>query len=261
MSDHSTPRIARPWTEGDLNAALHTLCPPPVSSADLADLRAGLFGGRSLTLPASSARVARLKRLRGRKAVIAAGSVVAVLGAGTVGVSAANGVFDNQAQQAFATTNTYPWRVDANSEMKRATARTPDGGIAELWTATSGDRQCFAILLDDPGRTAPGKPYRPGGGCDSDTRGNNVEFGGAWFSNRTNAQYMSSGGRTVIDATTVTFTSLSGPPITAPAHNNYFLAFLPSTNEGSPYNGLTVTDRHGHTHVLTPPSPLSTGPG
>jgi len=258
MADSRTSSSAQAWTEPELDTALRTLAPLPTHS-QLSELRARIFRDDVISPgrgPATRSR-RRSTRHRGRKALVVATSVAALIGAGTF-AAAATGVFNGQTSQAFASGNTYPFHIDSRTATLRVTALTPDGGKAELWTA-AGKAQCTAILLADPGRPLPGKPYRPAAACGDKTKDPTEAVGSLWTSARTGAAFQATGGRTDADSTTVTFTSLSGATIAAPVDNGYYLLFLPITNGETTYNGLTVTDRLGRSHVLIAPHTSATG--
>jgi hypothetical protein len=257
MTDSRTPPPEPAWTEQELDAALSTLAPLPPTT-QLSNLRARIFqddlaaADRTAVGWTPATRPGRRNTgHRGRKALVVATSVTALIGAGTF-TAAATGVFNGQASQAFARGNTYPFHIDSRSGTLRVSAATPDGGKAELWTATGKD-QCTAILLDDPGRPLPGKPYRPTAACGGKANDPAQAVGSLWQSSRSDAAFQATGGHTDADSATVTFSSLTGAAITAPVDDGYYLLFLPMTNGETPYNGLTTTDQQGHTHVLTKP--------
>jgi hypothetical protein len=193
---------------------------------------------------------------RSVKVGVAVGAVMAVFAGG--GLAAASGMFDHQARDAFATGNTYPFNITSDTATKRASARTPDGGHAQLWTATGRRDGCAAILLDDPGVLNEGKPYKPSAACGNSATGFEG-MGETWVSRRTGKRYMAQGGRTYADARTVTFTDLQGRVITTPARDGYYLVFLPGEGDGM-YYGMSVTRADGRTTVVSKPQ-LDNSPG
>ncbi len=140
------------WTDEQLDAALADLGSiDEVSRTDLATLRRRIVATASPGLNAAMTS-GRETGSRRRRRILAAGAVVIACGVGGATAAAASGVFDQQTEAAFASGNTYPFHIDAHTAVERVSTTTPDGGVAQYWTAKKGNAHCGAAA---PGRSGP----------------------------------------------------------------------------------------------------------
>ena len=239
------------WTEQQLDAALADLRTEfePTDDA-LAALRQRILATPVQTDSAQT-DLDRRRRSRHKRRLITSGAVLLACGLGG-GAAAASGVFDQQTQAAFASGNTYPYHIDSHTAVERTATITPDGGHAEYWTAKTGDTRCSAALLDDPGKTFPGKPYRPHATCrPAATNG----YGELWMSARTGQSYLMTYGRVDTTTTMLSFISpLDGSvTTTTPVADGYYLVFLPSLPAPGGDYGINETHADGAVSVYQKP--------
>jgi hypothetical protein len=207
-------------------------------------------------------------RRGGRRVRIAVAATAGLLALG--GVATASGVFEHQARQAFDPKRiTLPpghsATVDPSQALMSVRATTPDGGIAELWETPmregSAHGRCWAILLTDPGRTPPDKPYRPGAGCGNTdpTAPLSSATGQLWVSRRTGRAYTVEGGIAGA-ATRVEYRFPDGSVIAATVQRGRYLVFVPYAKMQGDHR-IVALDSAGRTIASqSRPSP-DTAPG
>lgn len=248
------PRVIA-WTEDELDDALAELGSYEPPASQIAAVRARVVAEPALATVSS---ISRRPRSRRKRRLLVAGVVALVCGVGG-GVAAAAGVFDQQVTDAFATGYTYPYHIDASTAVQRVSTTTPDGGQAQYWTAKRGDILCGAPLLDDPGKTPPGKPYQPQAICNDGLEPNGRSF---WESAKTGAWYMLYYGRVDADAVTATFINpVDGAKTTTQPNQGYYIIFLPYIREPGGDYGINTTKSDGSTTTIQKPLLLPPGTG
>lgn len=193
-----------------------TIQPDPVRAQQMADLA-----------------ITRARRARHRRLPVMATVVAALLA--VAGVAAAStGLLGRQAERAFS--GAAPSSQDASVTPSRGTGRvlvvgtTPDGGRVELWKARSkSGSTCLAILLSDPGRTEPGKPYDAANQAACSSAANEAPLAGGigerWVSDAGGKAYMILAG-SAGDAAKVVFRLADGSSIQTVPQNGYYLIFM-----------------------------------
>jgi hypothetical protein len=236
------------WTEDQLDEALLDL---RVRSEPTTQALSALRQRIVTTSAQPDSDVDDLDRQRRKRRFLASGAVLLACGIGG-GAAAASGVLDQQSDAAFASGSTYPYNIDSHTAVQRIASTTPDGGQAEYWTAKSGKIRCSAVLLGDPGKTLPGKPYEPHSNC-SDASTNGYED--LWMSAHSDKMYMMAYAQVDTDATMLTFISpLDGSvTTTTPVSDGYYLVFLPYLPDPGGNYGMNETHADGSVTVFQKP--------
>jgi hypothetical protein len=181
--------------------------------------------------------ITRARRARRRRLPVMAAVVAAMLALGGV-AAASTGLLGRQAERAFSggAHSGAHGSQDASVTPSPGTGRllvvgtTPDGGRVELWKARSKTGgTCLAILLSDPGRTEPGKPYDAANQATCSSAADHAPFAGGigerWVSDANGKAYMILAGPAG-DAAKVVFRLADGSSIQTVPQNGYYLTVM-----------------------------------
>jgi hypothetical protein len=199
--------------------------------------------------------ITRARRARRRRLPVMAAVVAAMLA--VAGVAAAStGLLGRQAERAFSrgASSGAHGSQDASVAPSPGTGRvlvvgtTPDGGRVELWKARSnGGGMCLAILLGDPGRTEPGKPYDAANQAACSSAADDAPLasgiGERWVSDASGKAYMILAG-SAGDAAKVVFRLAGGSSIQTVPQNGFYLTFMPYRAYQHGY-AMTALDQTG----------------
>jgi hypothetical protein len=197
--------------------------------------------------------ITRAPRARRRRLPVMAAVVAAMLT--VAGVAAAStGLLGRQAERAFSGGPPSGAHEDASVAPSPGTGRllvvgtTPDGGRVELWKARSNSGgTCLAILLSDPGRTEPGKPYDAANQAACSSAADDAPLasgiGERWVSDTSGKAYMILAG-SAGDAAKAVFRLADKSSIQTVPQNGYYLTFMPYRAHQHGY-AVTALDQTG----------------